>query len=450
MKGQDFAPMIRDIHVPTMQLIEAFSEAIDLIDVRISNHHKRVAYISLQIADVFGLSLEERYDLLLAALLHDIGGLSQKERLNALEFEFNQPERHGVMGYRLLKQFAPFASMARLIRYHHTPWQIYDPGHEEVPVGSRILHLADRIDSLIDKEKNILGQVKFISQRIWELSGTLFDPQLVKVYLKLAERECFWLNAIAPSYRQIWASSNRYLALFELSLTNLESLAKIFAQVVDFRNRFTATHSSGVAACAEALAGWGGFSEQECRMIKVAGYFHDLGKITIPEDILLKPGPLTEGEYDIIRGHAFYTYKILSAIGGLEQITNWAAFHHERLDGKGYPFHLEGKELPLGARIMAIADVFTAITEDRPYRHGMTPEGASKTLQFMVDEQILDGRLVSLLLANIKEMDQIRRNAQATAILEYTQFWDGFSTDDVHHSNASQPFNNGIPIMRCP
>lgn len=446
MKGQDFAPMIRDVHVPTMQLIESLSEAIDLIDSRIANHHKRVAYIALQLAAGLGLSIEERYDLLLAALLHDIGGLSQKERLNTLEFEFNEPGRHGALGYRLLKQFPPFASMARVVRYHHAPWQAQEQNDEEIPLGSRILHLADRIDSLIDKNSNVLGQVQFISQRIREFSGTMFAPQLVRIYFELAEKEYFWLNAISPSYHQIWASSNSYMALFELNLTNLEGLAKLFAQVVDFRNRFTATHSSGVAACAEALACWTGFSEQECRMMKVAGYFHDLGKITVPESILLKPGPLTRGEYDIIRGHTFYTYKILSTIEGLEQITNWAAFHHERLDGKGYPFHLKQKELPLGARIMAVADVFTAITEDRPYRNGMNMEAVLKTLQFMVDEQILDGMVVSLLKVNFEAMNEIRKRAQAMAVLEYTEFWNGFMEEELKSSIVPEPFNGKMPV----
>lgn len=115
-------------------------------------------------------------------------------------------------------------------------------------------------------------------------------------------------------------------------------LTKIFANIIDFRNPFTATHSAGVAKTAEKLAELAGFSENECKMMLVAGYLHDLGKLAVSKSILDKPGNLDPGERNVIRSHAFYTYRLLQAIKGFEIINKWASFHHEKLNGKGYSF----------------------------------------------------------------------------------------------------------------
>jgi len=108
--------------------------------------------------------------------------------------------------------------------------------------------------------------------------------------------------------------------------------------------------------------------------MEVAGNLHDLGKMVIPNSILNKPDKLNKEETAIMRQHTYFTYTVLNSIGGISQIAEWAAFHHERLDGSGYPFHLGADKLGIGSRIMAVADVFTAISEDRPYRKGMSQQ----------------------------------------------------------------------------
>jgi len=157
-------------------------------------------------------------------------------------------------------------------------------------------------------------------------------------------------------------------------------------------------------------------------MMKVAGHLHDLGKLAVPAEILEKPAKLTEEEFDIIKSHTFYTYSILETISDLDVINAWASFHHERLDGKGYPFRHKGEDLSLGSRIMAVADVFTAITEDRPYRKGMTSDRALQVLQQMAANSALDSGIVSLLTLHYNEIDSMRIDAQTAAMEEYQQF----------------------------
>lgn len=412
--------MVKDIHVPLFNLVMCVSGAIDLVSPALVGHHKRVAYIAKSIAREAGISSEEQNNVVLAGLLHDSGALSVKERLDALEFETNNAQSHAHTGYLLLSKFAPFQEAALLVKYHHTPWA-QGTLQEEVPLGSQIIHLADRIEVLINRKREILGQVKDICAQIQKQSGHLFSPDLVEVFMGLAKKEYFWFEALSPALET--TLQNRVgMGTLELDDDGLLSFAKMLSQIVDFRSSFTASHSSGVAASAEALARYVGFSERECKMMMVAGYVHDLGKLAVPAQILEKPGRLDDREIDIMRSHAFYTHYVFEPLPDLDMIRTWAAFHHERLDGTGYPFHHCSANISLGSRVMAVADVFTALTEDRPYRAGLTREEVMSILRKMVGEQALDRQVVATLEAHYDEIYMVRIEAQKAADAEYRAF----------------------------
>jgi len=113
---------------------------------------------------------------------------------------------------------------------------------------------------------------------------------------------------------------------------------------------------------------------------------------------------------------------MLNQIEGFETIKLWAAYHHERLDGKGYPFHIKGEDIPLGSRIMAVADVFTAITEDRPYRKGMTQDRTVKILNNMVKNGALDGTVVRLVKENYEAIHTLSEQTQKAVSIQYQEF----------------------------
>lgn len=416
--------MIKEPHVPLFDIVMCLSNAMDLVSQTVVDHHKRVAYIALSIATELGLFPEEQSNLLLAGLLHDSGALSLKERLDTLQFELKNPHKHAELGCLLLKRFKPFSKIASLVRYHHVHWSKGSGSQvrrDKVPREAHILHLADRVSVLIDKQKEVLGQVKGICQRIQKNSGKMFVPEFVDVFKSLSTKEYFWLDAASLSISSILARRSR-LPITELDMMGLLDLAKLFSQIIDFRSRFTATHSSGVAASAEALARFIGFSERECQMMKIAGYLHDLGKLAVPAEILEKPAKLTKDEFNIIKNHTFYTYRILETISDLEVISTWASFHHERLDGKGYPFHHKGENLSLGSRIMAVADVHTAITEDRPYRKAMNSDKALQIVEERAKNLALDSNIISILTLHQDEVNCIRITAQKIASKEYQDF----------------------------
>jgi len=127
-------------------------------------------------------------------------------------------------------------------------------------------------------------------------------------------------------------------------------------------------------------------------------------------------------EYNTIKKHTYYTYAVLNRIKGLESIAAWAAHHHERADGNGYPFHIKGKDFSKLARVMAVADVMTALTEDRPYRDGMNREEAIQTLFSMAETGAIDKQTVSLVYNNFSHVNNVRSLAQRKARKEYERF----------------------------
>ena len=137
--------------------------------------------------------------------------------------------------------------------------------------------------------------------------------------------------------------------------------------------------------------------------MRIAGLLHDLGKLAIPNEILEKPEKLTEEEYLLIKQHTYYTYRILQGIDNFEKIAQWAAYHHETLDGTGYPFRISEDSLSLGSKILAVADVFTALTEDRPYRESLSEEKVKDIMGKMAKYRRLDKQIIDLLFEHYQD-----------------------------------------------
>jgi len=137
--------------------------------------------------------------------------------------------------------------------------------------------------------------------------------------------------------------------------------------------------------------------------------------LAIPNSILDKPGSLTKEEMSVMKSHTYYTYSVINTIGGLNHIAEWAAYHHERFDGSGYPFHCVAAELSTGARILMVADIFTALAEDRPYRKGMSKDGIVHIIKQFSDHSLLDTRMVNLLFENYSEIFSYVAEKQAVA-----------------------------------
>ena len=425
--------MINGKFVNMFDLIFCITNTGDLISNDIANHHKKVAYMAFRIAEKFGLTKDQQREVFLAGLLHDVGAFSTQERLELIETETPDVHKHALIGANILENFQPLKDAANIIRYHHVPW---DDGKgrefagKKVPLSSHILHLADRIVVLIDGKQEVIGQIKGICDKIKAKSGSLFMPELIDAFMQISNHEFVWLDTVYDPLMTIMPSMMNFDTV-ELNLDEVIDLSEIFANIIDFRSPFTARHSFGVSAVAEKLAELAGFSENECKMMLVAGYLHDLGKLSVNNEILEKPGKLDVGEYNVIRSHTFYTYRTLQVIKEFETINIWASLHHERLNGKGYPFHLTAQDIPLGSRIMAIADVFTAIMEDRPYRKGMNKDEVIGLMESMVKNETLCPYIFLILTDNFDMLNAVRDEAQKRADVKYQYV----SATDFPHSN---------------
>ena len=159
------------------------------------------------------------------------------------------------------------------------------------------------------------------------------------------------------------------------------SMLDALVTAVDNKDRYTRRHSEDVMAHSLRLARALGLGEAERQTVAAAALLHDVGKIGIPDQILRKPGRLTEGEFDAVRLHPRMGAVIVGAVPGLEAMLGGICHHHERWDGLGYPDGLAGEAIPLVARLLAVADAYSAMTSDRPYRPGMSVPEALRLLE---------------------------------------------------------------------
>jgi putative nucleotidyltransferase with HDIG domain len=174
--------------------------------------------------------------------------------------------------------------------------------------------------------------------------------------------------------------------------------AASLARAVDSRDAYTGSHSERVAALAERIATHLGRPAEEIELTRLAGSLHDLGKLAIPEEILRKPGALTDAERLVLERHPQIGYRMLESLG-VEPIADWVLHHHERWDGGGYPDGLAGERIPIGARIIFVADAFDAMTSNRLYRDPMTHEEALREVERCAGTQFDPGAVQAFLAA---------------------------------------------------
>ncbi|MGM0410198.1 MAG: HD-GYP domain-containing protein [Bacillota bacterium] len=387
-------------------LFIALSEALDMGKIEVLDHSRRVAYFSLKIAKELNLNKAKVNEVVLAALINDIGITSAKNKFEIqknFDLEKSLAERHSKTGYKLTQNISILPNISNIILHNHHKFEgnnFNGIKGKDIPLASRIIFLADRIESLIKPGEYILFQVNEILSQIEAKAKQWFDPEIVEVFKNLAKRESFWLNIKTEEYNRVLENWGKETHM-KIDLENLESIASVMANLIDRISPFTSRHSTGVATIAAMLTHELGFNELEQRAMRIAGLFHDLGKLIIPAEIIEKEEKLNDDEYKIIKQHPYYSYRLLTKIRGLGNIPEWAAFHHERLNGNGYPFHLGAENLNFGSRILAVSDVFQALTEDRPYRTAFSMGQALDIIDEMKDENELDEDVVFALKESI-------------------------------------------------
>lgn len=247
-------------------------------------------------------------------------------------------------------------------------------GHPEglrgraIPLGARVALLAQTLEVFLD------GGAAAALDVIRTRRGTWFDPALVDLVSRWRADDEWWNRLRAEDAEALVGALEPHDGVRSVDDVGLDQIATAFAEVIDAKSPYTYNHSSGVAEWARRIGAELGLNGDVLRDLYRAGLLHDIGKLGVSNRILDKPGRLTEEEFAIVRRHPLWTLDILDRVPAFAHFARGAAQHHERMDGNGYPWRLDGSRLDLPSRILGVADVFEALTADRPYRPGLPTE----------------------------------------------------------------------------
>jgi diguanylate cyclase (GGDEF)-like protein/putative nucleotidyltransferase with HDIG domain len=203
--------------------------------------------------------------------------------------------------------------------------------------------------------------------------------------VRVADSALYWSKENGKSRARVYRPDVVELAELRRLANGADRSARLLAaaalaRAVDERDAYTGVHSSEVGELAARIASRLGLESEEIELIRLAGSLHDLGKLAIPEEILRKPGPLNEAERVVIERHPQIGFRMLDSLG-IDPVATWVLHHHERWDGAGYPDRLAGDVIPLGARILLVADAYDAMTTERVYREQLTHDQALLELE---------------------------------------------------------------------
>ncbi len=382
--------MYSGITVDLSDMLLSISEALDLASPSLSQHQLRVAFMAWELAEALDLPQKDKETLFIASLLHDVGALSPEDKLDVRASRVENMDEHCAVGAGLLAQGPGLAEAAEVVRLHHATLPELEAHGPDPRVGllAQIVLLADTLERSMDRGIYVLHQHDDLTAGIRRMSGCAMDRRVVEAFLLVSGRDEFWLNLVSPRLFAFLSERNPCRRL-QLDLDGVRMWSLLVREIIDFRSPFTATHSAGVS--------------------------HDLGKMVVPNAILEKAGPLSDEEFAVMRQHTYHTYLVLNSMKGLGGIAEWAAFHHEKLDGSGYPFRIGAGGLSIGSRIMAVADMCTALAEDRPYRAGMRRDEIVDVLRDGVRRGLLDKAVVATLESRRDEIIDIAAAAQGKA-----------------------------------
>lgn len=394
------------------QVVFSLSRALDLVGIDDMHHGKRVAFMASSCAQHLNISNAENDQLIQAAMLHDCGVSKTRTHSKLVkELDWNDAQNHCQIGERLLSACAPLKHLAPVVAFHHTHWNELNEFDiaDDIKRDSNLIFLVDRVDAIIAQQNRpepIMSR-HHVREKIQEFSGTLFAPELIDCFMQASQSSAFWLTLEAePLYdmlRQWIKNGSNQIIEFD----SLLSIAQVFAKIVDAKSPFTVEHSQGVARLARKIAQWDGQDEITTNKLELAGLLHDLGKLRIPDEILEKQDKLNDTEFSLMQGHSFESQQILKDIKALDDVALWCSQHHEKINGTGYPFQYRGEAISRPARILAAADVFQALAQNRPYRQSLPLATILNIMDDMVEEGKLDSSVIEIIAEHAQTCLQI-------------------------------------------
>jgi HD-GYP domain-containing protein (c-di-GMP phosphodiesterase class II)/DNA-binding CsgD family transcriptional regulator len=264
------------------------------------------------------------------------------------------------------------------------------PSGEGLSAAARLVHLVH-----VAQIYHQVGGGEAADAVVRQRSGTEFDPELARLWLQSSHD-----LLLSLSMDSVWdqALSAEPKPHRRVGTTHLDDVCAALADFVDLASPFTRGHSARVAHLAEVAGVNAGLDADEAAIIRRAGQVHDLGMVSVPNRVWLKDGPLNPSEWERVRLHAYHSQRIVSLAAPLRASAAVAGLHHERLDGSGYHRGLPANVVPLSARILAVAEIYQSMSEDRAWRTALPPKEAMRQLRNEVGARRLDARAVDAVL----------------------------------------------------
>lgn len=395
-------------HLNPLSAIYTVSQTLKQIDVRLMDHGERVAYTACALCDAGKLDLDEK-TLFLLSIFHDIGAYKTDEIDRMLEFETREVWSHAIYGYLFLKHMTPLKDYAQAVLYHHSDWDTLQQVENPIRSYAALIHLADRLDAARACGADSPQVVKQLLARADDIAG----PEYAALLRRCCEQPGLFAALADPAVYQ--AANRTRLLSFDLGAAEALFYLKMVVYSIDFRSEHTVTHSINTISLALDIARHFRLSTTEQNDIYLGALLHDVGKIAIPTEILEFPGRLTDEQMTVMRTHVTQTERLIrNAVP--DHVCELAIRHHEKLDGSGYPAHLTAKDLTFAQRIIAVADIISALSSRRSYKMPFPKEKTISILTEMSDHQ-LDADICAYVCQNYDEI-MVRTEPERNAVIE--------------------------------
>jgi HD-GYP domain-containing protein (c-di-GMP phosphodiesterase class II) len=440
---------LQGTEIPLSEVIGAFSFALDMTEGEPPGHATRSCVIGMRIAAELNLDNEARSDLFYALLLKDAGCSANAARMAALfgadDHAVKRSSKRVNWSRSLsavlwsMRVVAPGGSLraragrlkairdegevtralmkarcergaaivarlgfgtraAEAVRALDEHWdgrgQPRGLRGEEIPLLGRILCLAQTVEVFL-AARGVDAAMRMAERR----SGGWFDPALVRALHGFEDDGAFW-ESVPNGDLTPWEPPVRTLLAGQSSL---DGIAEAFAGIVDAKSPWTYRHSDRTCVIATSIVATMGAGEAALSDMRRAALLHDVGKLAISNRILDKPARLTKAEFEEVKRHPLLTRSILERVPYVRRLAPLASAHHERLDGSGYPLGLTGEDLSMPMRVLAVADVYEAVTSERPYRPARSSDEALAIVRAQVPHK-LDAEAFSALESLLKAM----------------------------------------------
>lgn len=383
------------------EIIAQISIALDAVEQDLLGastfHGARIGLYCLKMAKSLNFSDMDALYLSYCAMLHD----------NALT-EYILSERPGKEQVKNLKshcvigesnmRFLPMGdSIQNYILYHHErpdgkgPFGLIGT---EIPLAPALIAIADQVDVAFHLQKRTAKDLPKIAEWITSKIDVLFLPEAAQAAIQVLDETLLMTMKNDTIQRSLMKALSPNV-LISLTSKELVMLSGMVSKIIDYKSSFTRKHSLQIANKAWFICKERDYDEDKSACIYLAASLHDVGKLMIPSSILEKPGELTSEEYEIIKSHVRYTWDILGQITGFEEIARWSAYHHEKLDGSGYPFGLKAADLDPISRLMACLDIYQAVSEARPYHPKRGHRETMEVLYHMAQNGLIDAEIVA-------------------------------------------------------